>query len=326
VPGDQITVSGTAYNRLATLYCLGSNKLALTLTNADSAEGTFSITNVSTQVNYKTNIVGNIELARPVASVGETLYCTLAAAARAAESGTDKTITLLQDVTLSSPLTLPGNVTFNGNGKQISGTITAKGSITFAGHTKVTEFVAMNSKTINIPEGACLEINGIQPFKAGYGNTFNIGDYKLEQPSVNASLIIPAGIQIDGEYGNTFQIYNTRIELGSLISNVNTGTFNFSLSKSVLNVAGNVSLSSNCILTLFYSTVNIGGTYEKNGADERFTKSSLNVKVNPLSFRAPFITDIPSNPYPCHSERAKRVEESKTTKTHHCHSERSRGI
>ena len=57
---DQIKVSSVNYNRLATLYCLGSNKLGLTLTNTADAQNNFTINNVSTQVNYKTNIVGNI--------------------------------------------------------------------------------------------------------------------------------------------------------------------------------------------------------------------------------------------------------------------------
>ena len=57
---DHIKVSSVNYNRLATLYCLGSNKLGLTLTNTDDAQNNFTISNVSTQVNYKTNIVGNI--------------------------------------------------------------------------------------------------------------------------------------------------------------------------------------------------------------------------------------------------------------------------
>ena len=57
---DHIRVSSVNYNRLATLYCLGNNKLSLTLTNAQNAADNFTINNVSTQVNYKTNIVGNI--------------------------------------------------------------------------------------------------------------------------------------------------------------------------------------------------------------------------------------------------------------------------
>lgn len=299
VSGDQITVSGTAYNRLATLYCLGSNKLALTLTNEDSAEGTFSISNVSTQVNYKTNIVGNIELARPVASVGETVYSTLDAAARAAKSG--NTITLLQDVTLADPVTLPAGVTFNGNGNQITGTIIAGGSLTFAGHTKVEKFKAeRNGYTITIPEGACLEITGEEtPFKVGYGNSFIIGDSELSQPSEHISLKITAGILIEGTNSVNFQIYNTRIELGSIgyaSETKATVNFNFNLINSVATIAGDVSFPSFTILKLFNSTLYHGGIFSNHGEQQVDEKSSI-VKTNPP-------TVIPSTLYHCHSERA----------------------
>ena len=45
---DQIKVSSIIYNRLATLYCLGNNKLTLTLTNVQNAADNFTINNVST--------------------------------------------------------------------------------------------------------------------------------------------------------------------------------------------------------------------------------------------------------------------------------------
>lgn len=243
-PSGKISVSGIEYNSLATLYCLGSNDLALTLTNADSADDTFSISNVATKVNYKTNIVGNIELARPVASVGATVYSTLAAAARAAESG--NTITLLQDVTLADPVTLPAGVTFNGNGNQITGTIIAGGSLTFAGHTKVEKFIAdCNGYTFTIPERACLEITGKEtPFKVGYGNTFIIGS--TEVVSANPSLIIPAGIKIEGTSGDNFQFWNTKVQLGSIISDPDkaSGTFNFNLTTSEATIARKIDLAA----------------------------------------------------------------------------------
>lgn len=277
-PSGKISVSGTEYNSLATLYCLGSNSLALTLTNADSEDDTFSVTNVATQVNYKTNIVGNIELARPVASVGGTVYSTLAAAARAAESG--NTITLLQGVTLADPVTLPAGVTFNGNGNQITGTIIAGGSLTFAGHTKVEKFIAdCNGYTITIPEGACLEITGSDPFRAGYGNTFIIGDSELSQPSEHISLIIPAGILIEGTSSVNFQICNTKVVLGSLISpisNTTTATYNFNLFNSDLYISGDLILSAGCNLYLSNSTVTAVGTYKENGAYVTNINSTLN--------------------------------------------------
>ena len=310
VPSGKISVSGTEYNSLATLYCLGSNSLALTLTNADSADDTFSINNVATKVNYKTNIVGNIELARPVASVGVTVYSTLAAAARAAEAGSEKTITLLQDVTLADPVTLPAGVTFNGNDHQITGTLIAGGSLTFAGHTKVEKFIAdCNGYTITIPEGACLEINGDEPFKVGYGNTFIIGS--TEVVSANPSLIIPAGILIEGTSGDNFQFWNTKVQLGSIISDPDkaSGTFNFNLTTSEATIAGKIDLAAPTngktpiyhitlaqselttvgdfyigapgtqnnptTLVLTSSTMNVGGTYTNNGIEDIDANSTL---------------------------------------------------
>lgn len=58
VPGDEMIVSENKYNRLTTLYFLGSNKIDITLTK--NTEETFTINQVSTKVNYKTNIAGNI--------------------------------------------------------------------------------------------------------------------------------------------------------------------------------------------------------------------------------------------------------------------------
>lgn len=59
---EKISISEIEYNRLTTIYCLGSNTLALTLTNAEDETENFIINNVITQVNYKTNITGNILL------------------------------------------------------------------------------------------------------------------------------------------------------------------------------------------------------------------------------------------------------------------------
>lgn len=58
VPGDEMSISETEYKRLTTLHFLGSNKIDITLT----AEGreTFTMSQVDTEVNYKTNIAGNL--------------------------------------------------------------------------------------------------------------------------------------------------------------------------------------------------------------------------------------------------------------------------
>ena len=63
---DKITVSGKEYNRLATLYCLGSNRLSITMTDPSNAYGAFSIESIPTQANYKTNVVGALGYGRIV--------------------------------------------------------------------------------------------------------------------------------------------------------------------------------------------------------------------------------------------------------------------
>ena len=60
VPGDEITVSETKYNRLTTLHFLGNNEIDIVLTPNNEDQETFTINRVNTKVNYKTNIVGNI--------------------------------------------------------------------------------------------------------------------------------------------------------------------------------------------------------------------------------------------------------------------------
>ena len=63
VEGEVMNVSGKDYTRLTTLYFLGSNKINLTLTNAADEERYITINDIDTQVNYKTNIAGNIDIA-----------------------------------------------------------------------------------------------------------------------------------------------------------------------------------------------------------------------------------------------------------------------
>ena len=157
-----------------------------------------------------------------VAKVGETEYKTLEAAVAAAKPG--DTITLLCDVELAEALTMPANVTLNGNGKQINGTIYAGGNLTFAGHTKVTSFSASYyDRVITIGEGACLEITGGGRVSLAYGNTFNItgnvADAKTADKSkIQPSLIIPAGISITGGSDATMNVTNAYVKIGSTSS------------------------------------------------------------------------------------------------------------
>ena len=169
----------------------------------------------------------------PVAKIGETEYETLEAAAEAAENG--DTIIVLKDVALSSTLTLPAGITFDGNGKQIDGTISAGGDLTFVGHTKVTSFSASYyNRVITIGEGACLEVTGTGRVTLGYGNTFHItGSVENAKTAVKEdvqpSLIIPGGISITGGNGAAMNVTNAYVKIGSTTSKPGTASGTFTL-------------------------------------------------------------------------------------------------
>lgn len=255
------------------------------------------ICNVPVAKNYRTNILGNLLTSditydvallqgwtgnlsnEPVAQVGEQKYTTLEAAADAAKSGSEKTITVLRDVMLPQPVKLPGGVIFNGGDFEIDGKLIAEGSLTFAGVTVVREF-EVAGYTINVSYDATLKITGTQPFKVGYGSTFNIGD--TNQTSTTPSLIIPGGIVIEGGSGDNFQIYNTKVEIGSLTTTATSGTFNFNLYNSEMTVARDFSLTlTKANLYLSNSTITVGGTYINNGNEKLELNSSINPTVIP---------------------------------------------
>ena len=178
----------------------------------------------------------------PVAKIGETEYETFeaaVAAAAAAEAG--NTITLTRDVTLAEELEIPANVTINGNGKQINGSIYAGGNLTFAGHTKVTAFSASYyDRVITIGEGACLEITGGGRVSLAYGNTFNITgsieDAKTaDKANIQPSLIIPAGISITGGSDAAMNVTNAYVKIGSTSSknNAANGVFTLNFTNSI---------------------------------------------------------------------------------------------
>lgn len=248
------------------------------------------ICNVPVAKNYRTNILGNLLTSNitydvdlqqgwtgdlsnePVASVGGVEYTTLEAAAAAARDGSDKTIKLLRNVTLSQAVKLPGGVTFNGSGHQIDGTLIAEGSLTFAGETKVREFEVAGN-TIDVPYGASLQITGNQPFKGGYGSTFNIG--ATDQTSTTPSLIIPGGILIEGGSGDNVLIYNTKVEIRSITTTATSGAFNFNLYNSEMTVAEDFNLTlTTAKLYLSNSKITVGGSYT-NQAQLNDTNSQI---------------------------------------------------
>ena len=195
----------------------------------------------------------------PVAKIGETSYETLQAAVDAVQNG--QTITLLADA--AEDVTIPAGVTFNGNGKAV-GNITAAGTITFNGHTKATSFSVENTNTtINIVEGACLEITGSNRMVIGHGCTFNITgsieDAKTaDKAALTPSLIMP-GASFTGA-GVTFNVTNAYIKTtASYCSSSKTasGTFDFNIENSIWEQFGKLAFESQSVnATVNFDLVN----------------------------------------------------------------------
>ena len=175
-------------------------------------------------------VTGSIQ---PVAMIGGVEYRTLELAVAAAQASDE--IKLIGDVTLTEALTLPAGITFNGNGKQINGSISAGGDLTFVGHTKVTAFSASYyNRTITIGEGACLEVTGTGRVTLGYGNTFNItGSIEkakdTDKANVEPSLIIPGGISITGGNNAAMNVTNAYVQIGSTTSKPGAANGEFTL-------------------------------------------------------------------------------------------------
>ena len=173
----------------------------------------------------------------------------LVAAIEDAKAG--DTITIAGDITLTENVTIPAGVTFNGNGKQINGTLVAGGDIAFAGHTKVTAFSAgFNGNEITIGEGACLEITGGNRSTMGYNNTFNITgtitDAKnADKANIQPSLIMPAGISITGGNGLELNIKDAYVQFGSTTSknSAANGTFTINIENSIAEFTNQLTFS-----------------------------------------------------------------------------------
>lgn len=261
-------------------------------------------------ITFKVN--GNL-IASPwiSAQIGSTGYPSFAAAVAAAKAG--DIITLTGDVTLSEALTLPADITLNGNGKQINGTIYAGGDLTIAGHTKVTSFSASYyNRTITIGEGACLEITGTDRTSLAYGNTFNITgsitDAKsTDKTTIQPSLIIPDGISITGGNNAILNITNAYVQIGSTTSknisancvfdinitnsiaeftnqftlseptNGNTPTFNLKVKNSVVTTATKMCIAApNSNIEFDNSTITLGTYLRNSGTITLKNGSALN--------------------------------------------------
>ena len=183
----------------------------------------------------------------PIAQIGETGYETLAAAAEAAQAG--DIITLCTNVTEN--VALPADITFNGNGKQINGSITAVGNLNIADHTKATSFNAgYNQPTITIGAGACLEMNGTGRMVIGHGATFNITGNITDAKNANVAELTPSLIMPGASFtgaGVTFNVTNAYISAPSSYcssSSSASGTFDFNITNSIWESAGKLAFES----------------------------------------------------------------------------------
>ena len=186
--------------------------------------------------------------AENVATIGETGYATLAEAAAAARSG--DTIKLLGDV--SESVEIPDGVTFNGNGKTVTGTISAAGNLTFDGVNKVTAFNAgFYNHVITIGEGASLEITGTSRMTIGWGNVFNItggieNAKTADKSAITPSLKVHAGVSITGS-GATLNVADAYVVLGQDKTNTSkpgdaNGVFTINFDNSIADFSKNFCL------------------------------------------------------------------------------------
>ena len=178
----------------------------------------------------------------PVAQVGEQTFYTFAEAADAAQAGSE--IKLLANI--EGDITVPANVTLNGNGFAISGGILAEGDITFAGVTTAADFDANVANTaVNIPAGASLQLTGSVRLVIGHGATFNITgtieDAKTaDKATLVPSLKIAAGASITGN-GVTFNVNNAYIVANANTTSKNSnanGTLDFNIDNSIWEQTG----------------------------------------------------------------------------------------
>ncbi|MBR2309084.1 MAG: right-handed parallel beta-helix repeat-containing protein, partial [Oscillospiraceae bacterium] len=239
-----VLVDGKIYTTVAQAAAVATEGSKVTLLH-DSAEtvelaegvildkGSFTAAGVTVKTSYAATVNG----------VG---YKTLEEAAAAATAG--DTITLLSDV--AENVTLPAGITLNGNDKKV-GDITAAGEITFAGVTKANSFsVKYTNTTINIGEGACLEITGTGRMVIGHGCTFNITgtitDAKTaDKATIQPSLIMP-GASFTGA-GVTFNVTNAYIKAPSSYcssSKSASGTFDFNITNSIVETAGKLAFEA----------------------------------------------------------------------------------
>ena len=180
------------------------------------------------------------------AKIGDNYYASLEAAVEATQAGDE--IVLLLDATLSAKLTLPAGITFNGNGKSITGAeVWADGNLAFVGHTKMQMFNAgYNKPTITIGEGACLELTSTDRMVIGHGATFNITGNITDAKTANVADITPSLIAAGASFtgaGVNFNVTNAYVKFTAYCSSKNSSandTFNINVNNSIWEQTGSL--------------------------------------------------------------------------------------
>lgn len=266
----------------------------------DDLVSKLDIVSLPLQRNYRTNVMGSLltksedytisidanfgEKDIMVDETGAMVVATKDALLEVIETAAaGQEIKLGADITLSESLTLPAGIIFNGNGKQINGTVVAGGNLTFAGHTKVTSFSASYyDRTITIGEGACLEVTGGDRVSLAYGNTFEIKgtvtDAKAaDKEDIQPSLIIPGGISITGGNNAVMNIKDAYVRIGSTTSknSAANGVFTLNIENSIAEFTNQLTLAE-----------------PTNGMNPTF---NINVKNSVLTTGTKFIVAAPNS-------------------------------
>ena len=198
---------------------------------------------------YELNADGTVA-AKPVAEVNGTKYASFAEAAAAANAGSE--IKLLANI--EGDITVPAGVTFNGNGFAVSGAVTAAGEITFKNVTKVGNFgVQYVNTTVNIPDGASLQLTGTGRMVIGHGCTFNITGTITDAKDANVADVTPSLVMPGASFtgaGVTFNVTNAYISAPSSYcssSKSASGTFDFNITNSIWESAGKLAFEEQSV-------------------------------------------------------------------------------
>ncbi|MBR5308590.1 MAG: hypothetical protein IKU43_07450 [Clostridia bacterium] len=270
-------------------------------------------------------MVGVMGVTAMAADIAVTDEAELVAALTNAEKG--DTINVTGEFALTSnELVIADGVTLNAPG--VSGEIysapgaaitvnaeklylIAGGDLEFKGANKLNGFsLSYYNNTLNIGNGASLEITGTGRVTVGYGNSFiikgSIDDASIAE-NVTPSLVIPGGLSITGN-GATFDVEDAYISLG-LSTSKNSGatnvfdfsfensivdfsnnfsfttptggktpTFNITFEDSVINLAKNFDLShTDCNVVIDNSDVTVGSSFRNDGKFDVVNGSKFNV-------------------------------------------------